>query len=182
MPDFPPRRWFIKDDEDRQMVAAMRRPGELPRKIERDVFNICLQSDAMAPCRPQACVIASARAEQTPNLENNQALWQTTLALGRAIRDCLQQLVLEPFKLKEGHKGKPGYSKEWNRLMGLCRWLHRLIRHGDAAMDPAARNAVPPLWPRSPGETKQVAVPEEIMDLWKAAREATAEGGWRGGK
>ena len=26
MPDFP-RRWFINDEEDRQLVAAMRRPG-----------------------------------------------------------------------------------------------------------------------------------------------------------
>ena len=64
MPDFPPRRWFIQDEEDRQLVAAVRRPGELPRKLERESFNNCLQSDALAPFK-QACEIASVTAEQT---------------------------------------------------------------------------------------------------------------------
>ena len=95
-------------------MAAMRRQGELPRKLERESFNICLQSDALAPFK-QACEIASVSAEQTPSLENSAALWQATTAMGRAMRDRLQKLILEPFKLKEGRKGEPGYGKEWNR-------------------------------------------------------------------
>ena len=180
MPDFPPRRWFIVDDEDRLRVAAMRRPGELPRKIERDAFNTCLQSKALEPQR-EACEIASLNSEMSPCLANTEALWQATLALGRTMRDSLQSLIREPFQQKNGRKGEPNYGREWNRLMGLRRWLRRLMRHGDAAMSPAARNKATPLWRRAPGEEINAPVPEEILEMWRTARLPAEPGGGGGG-